>query len=700
MKARLLCGTVAFFAASALLFSCKSPPPPPPEIPFYTIQLSIKEDGEVYRGEAKQFSLVPIDKAAVLSAVPDDILEANLRLREMQNEEAPVSLESEDEGEEKSAQKEKAKDEEEIFLVDLPPYTLGAVGNAVVQDDETDEDETDAGGLGAFYSARVLPGAYWLYENEKDTHIVISVEEEESRAVISYCSSVNDLVEAVETERESQSLAFILEDKTFSSLGYNNLLQRTLSSAQQKISLDMTACIKANTLGYKAFYQCTSLVSLMLPSTVGAIEKDTFSFCTELLYLYIPKQVTTIEGGSFSSCTNLFYVDVSQENKSFVAEQGALFSTDKKTLIAWPSARDAVFVPPTVENVTEYAFSYCTNVKELSLEAVQSVGQYAFLGCTALSKITISPLVSVIERNAFASCPALKTIFVASENTHFKAQNGILYSADGHTLLAWPSASGDISVQDEQVLRIEDSAFENNQSIKTVVLPKSVREIGFKAFASCPLLTRADLTGVQRIEPFAFAQCPALSEVRLSPAVFSIEGSSFSGCTALARIVVPEENSVFSSEAGALFSKEKDVLFLWPGASGDIVLPESVQEIGSYAFHGDTLITSLTAPMVARIGNFSFAGCSHLLQADFGNALTEIGTYSFFKCNAIQELFIPEPVSVIKDAAFWFWRENQHILCAAASQPATWSAEWNAESDATVLWAQQKPQPEEAEEEP
>jgi len=55
----------------------------------------------------------------------------------------------------------------------------------------------------------------------------------------------------------------------------------------------------------QAFYDCTSLTSLIIPSCVTSIGEGTFAYCTRLTSLTIPDSVTSIGYWAFCDCTNL-----------------------------------------------------------------------------------------------------------------------------------------------------------------------------------------------------------------------------------------------------------------------------------------------------------------------------------------------------------------------------------------------------------
>jgi len=59
------------------------------------------------------------------------------------------------------------------------------------------------------------------------------------------------------------------------------------------------------TIGWDAFYACTSLISITIPNSVTTIGDAAFRDCSSLTSITIPNSVTTIGVGAFSDCTSL-----------------------------------------------------------------------------------------------------------------------------------------------------------------------------------------------------------------------------------------------------------------------------------------------------------------------------------------------------------------------------------------------------------
>lgn len=98
---------------------------------------------------------------------------------------------------------------------------------------------------------------------------------------------------------------------------------------------------------------------------------------------------------------------------------------------------------------------------------------------------------------------------------------------------------------------ISQSAFENNQNIRKVVISNGITSIGDSAFYNCSNLKSISLPfSVISIEAYAFSYCSNLKYISLPANVKTIGGYAFGYCSSLKNITIPSgikyiEDSVF-----------------------------------------------------------------------------------------------------------------------------------------------------------
>jgi hypothetical protein len=132
----------------------------------------------------------------------------------------------------------------------------------------------------------------------------------------------------------------------------------------------------------------------------------------------------------------------------------------------------------------------------VSLPVAVTIGLYVFQNCTSLTEVSLS-MVQTIGSSAFSHCPNLTAITVDPANTTFTAHDGMLLNKAETALIAYPSASGEITLL-------------------------SVTEIGSYAFSGCENLTYVSLPVAQTIGNYAFSGCTSLTDVGLPAAPPSI----------------------------------------------------------------------------------------------------------------------------------------------------------------------------------
>jgi len=118
----------------------------------------------------------------------------------------------------------------------------------------------------------------------------------------------------------------------------------------------------AKTIGEAAFYNCSELANVVLPSNSNytKISSDTFYGCSKLKNISIPNTITEVGGFESSGLTSV-------------------------TLNSQTS-------------ISDHAFQYCNNLASVDLgQSVRTIGSFAFQNCTALDGKTITIPASVVS---------------------------------------------------------------------------------------------------------------------------------------------------------------------------------------------------------------------------------------------------------------------------------------------------------------
>ena len=142
---------------------------------------------------------------------------------------------------------------------------------------------------------------------------------------------------------------------------------------------------------------------------------------------------------------------------------------------------------------------------------------------------------------------------------------------------------------------------------------------------------------VTSIADAAFVGCSSIKSVTIPATVTNIGEGSFTERTNHIIVNVSPDNPCYSSQNGVLFNKDKTVLICYPNVnSGIYTIPDSVTEIGAFAFFGCTSLTLVTLPnSVICIEDAAFSGCSALKSVSVGNWVTDIEIGAFYGCSSL-----------------------------------------------------------------
>lgn len=121
-----------------------------------------------------------------------------------------------------------------------------------------------------------------------------------------------------------------------------------------------------------------------------------------------------------------------------------------------------------------------------------------------------------------------------------------------------------------------------------------------------------------------------------------IDSYAFEGCGSLSSITIPD---CVTSISGAAFCNCTCLK--------NITIPDSVIYIGYAAFKGCSKLTSITIPDgVTKIGNLTFCDCSSLTSVTIPSSVNSIDRCAFRNCQCLTSITIPEGVKIIDSYAF------------------------------------------------
>ena len=309
-------------------------------------------------------------------------------------------------------------------------------------------------------------------------------------------------------------------------------------------------------------------------------------------------------------------------------------------------------IPESVTFIRKYVFKGCTSLTSVSIpESVTSIGEYSFSGCSSLTNTNIPNGVTTISKGTFEGCSSLTSIIIP-----------------------------------EGVTTIDDGAF-NSSGLTSVSIPKNVTSIGDYVFNNCDNLTSLEFhckeigASINRLK--------SLKKIIIGKEVATIDNSAFYDCSSLTSVHISDLAAwckiSFKSNPLSLAHN----LFLNGEEIKDLVIPENitsisswafrdcssllsvtisdgVSSIGSRAFEGCSNLTSVTlGNNVNSVIDFTFAYCSNLTSFTFGNSVISIGNYAFYGCSNLTSVNFPNTLKTIRERAFKDCSQLESIIIPA-----------------------------------
>ena len=310
------------------------------------------------------------------------------------------------------------------------------------------------------------------------------------------------------------------------------------------------------------------------------------------------------------------------------------------------------------------------------------LGELAFFKCTILETVTLPKDLTTYGSGAFAECKKLHEIRVSAKNRHFQSIDGVLFSADGRTLIQFPKGHAITQYEiSPRVTSIAERAFYGCTQLKSVTIPTSVTHIENEAFCRCRQFTSIKIpASVTYIGDYAFLNCRHLAYAEIPAGVLHIGKRAFYGhyrpliCGrrgSEAERYAKEEQHNFHEEAEVVLSRKElakkleklgfeheitddsAAIVKYTGSASVIELPAGVTEIREEAFINCSRLNFITLPKsLKRIGEAAFCRCVSLTSIVIPDGVEQIEDFTFSECLSLTTVTFPPKLKSIGERAF------------------------------------------------
>ena len=258
----------------------------------------------------------------------------------------------------------------------------------------------------------------------------------------------------------------------------------------------------------------------------------------------------------------------------------AAYDSGKMPWIAYKNQIKSVVLAKGITSIAYLSFSGYTKLTSVQIpDSVTDIGASAFDDCTALSDMTLPKNLKTLGWLAFAGCSSLKTLTMPASLT----EGG-------------------------------GSAFSKCTGLKEVYFEKGSKAVESTQFRGCTSLEKVVLpAGLERIGTEAFTGCTSLKSLSIPASVAEIGMYPASACTSLQEITVASGNRYYTSQNGALYTKDMKKLIQFPGGrTGGVVIPQGVETLGLNSITCPGMTSILLPASLKLIASGAFYGCDHL----------------------------------------------------------------------------------------
>ena len=307
----------------------------------------------------------------------------------------------------------------------------------------------------------------------------------------------------------------------------------------------------------------------------------------------------------------------------------------------------SVKLPKNLTTLGDYAFYGCERLKSVDASATENLymGEGTFTSCSDLQEFVAPLVISEISANTFSGCMSLKEL-----DMH-RITGSISSLSSGIERLNIDSIGGNLSVGGCPSLRevkigtlagnLNSHAFHGCSELRSVEFSRGPQKVGSRAFTFADKLeTFVVGEGAGEISDEAFYACEFVDKRNIFGGWYTVEVEI--DRTALKRVVLPESLQKIGSKA-----------FRRCTSLSDFSLPENVTSIGASAFERCSSLKNIAiSRTLTTLESNTFSGCSSLENVALPDGLSTIGSMAFYDCSSLTDIVLPNSLTTIASSTF------------------------------------------------
>lgn len=375
---------------------------------------------------------------------------------------------------------------------------------------------------------------------------------------------------------------------------------------------------------------------------------------------------------AFANCRYLQEIRLEAESAYLQVCDGILMDAAGKTLLLYPARRAGTdfVIDENVTTIADYAFAYCQNLRSLTIGTqVETIGDHAFDAvndalCLVVQDGSPAQLWASAHGVRHANQSTTFTYHLEGDKAYITGYTGEMSDVvvpaviDGHPVYAIENLRGSILkhvVVSEGIEVIGDGAFNSNgvDTLESISLPQSVKKIERFAFCGQGKLREVSLGGVIEIGDYAFQACPNLKQIVLPDTVEAIGMWAFAD-TGLTSLTIPA-NVTKLGESFVLNCASLTALYIAPENTNYEIVDGLLYDIP-----GKTLCYALpdvSGAVVIRDGTVRIGSNvfneHDITSVQLPDSLQKIGGGAFSSCRGLMEISLPEGLTSIGNHAFY-----------------------------------------------